>query len=142
MSGDARLAGPHGQLYGGAWIKPWQAEVTMLLQSVFEELEAGHADHLTPDPFYVRASGRPPLTDADCDRLVAALDEEYDKEMRAQSGYHFSRSGATARTELHRLPPLARRFLAEGIDRILDKHQSIDQSAPVGNAQTHPDVAG
>lgn len=124
------LIGPVGQKYEGTWIQPWEAEVTMFIQHVFEELEAGNAAHLLPDPFYVRAEDRPPLTDADCDRLIEALDEEYDSEMGLHPGHHKDRSGAMARTEMHRLPPLTRRYLAEGLDRIIDKHRDIDQEEP------------
>ncbi len=122
------LTGPEGQWYEGTWITPKEAEITMAYQQAFDALEDGTVDHLTPDPFYVRGGDLPPLSDADVDRFIAALDEEYDVEISHHLDHHLDRSGATERTELHRLPPLARRWLAELVDAICVKHRDIDQS--------------
>jgi hypothetical protein len=127
---STKLEGAEGQWYETLWIAPEEAEITMALQAAVEALELGQADYLTPDPFYVRGE-LPPLSDEDVDRLIAALDEEYDQEIRMYAGWHRSRSGAVEQTDLHRLPPRARRYLAEQIDAICVKHQTIDQKPPV-----------
>src|SRR3954471_4657646 len=127
----ACIVGPEGQWYEATWISPYHAETTWAVQTVFEALESGQADHLAPDPFFVRAEGKPTFSDEDVDRIIAALDEEYDHEMSMYSVWHRNRSGATAQTELRRLPPLARRYLVELLDQIKTKHRDIDQSAPI-----------
>ncbi len=136
------LIGPAGQWYENTWISPYHAETTWAVQEVFEAMEAGKADHLTPDPFYQRADGKPPFSDEDIDRIILAIDEEYDTEMRVYPVHHLNRSGADARTELHRLPPLARRYLVELLDAIKSKHRDIDQSSPVNRSQQEPEYSG
>ena len=124
------MSNPGGRLFESAWITPYENEVTTFMGEVFRALEAGQADTLQPDPFYVRADGRPPLTDEQVDDLIVLLDQEYDNEMERFASHHLSRSGAEARTEMHRLPPAARRYLAEGVDEIVLRHESIDQEKP------------
>ncbi len=131
-----------GYWFENVWIAPRVAESISAVQSAFDLLEAGEIAHLLPDPFFVRPGGKPPLSDADVDRIIAAIDSEYHAEMERSPGHHKNRSGATEHTDLWRLPPLARRALVEQLAIIMERHQSIDQSAPVGNAQTHPDCAG
>jgi hypothetical protein len=119
-----------GRREESVWLPPLTLEITDCLQWAYEALESGHEARLVPDPFSERAGGRPRLTDADVDRIILAVDAEYDHEIRVSPSHHLNRSGATERTELHRLGPRARRALAERLDAILTKHETIDQSAP------------
>lgn len=132
-----------GRWFENTWITPYENEVTAFLREVFDALEAGQAGHLIPDPFHQRPEGRAPLTDEQVDDLITLLDAEYDHEMKSYAAHHLNRSGAEARTEMHRLPPLARRYLAETVDEIVARHESIDQKAPARpNAQTAPAHSG
>ncbi len=136
------LMGPEGQFYENTWISPYHAETIWAVQEVFDALEGGKAAYLTPDPFYQRADGKPPFSDEDVDRIIAALDEEYDHEMRVYTSHHLSRSGATERPELHRLSPPARRYLVELLDAIQVKHRDVDQSPVPKASQQEPEYSG
>ncbi len=137
-----KLTGPEGQWYETTWITPEEAEITMALQAAMDALEAGTVAHLVPDPFYQRGD-LPPLSDEEVDVFIAVLDSEYDLEMSNYAGWHRNRSAAIERTALHRLPLLARRYLAEQIDAICVKHQTINQAPPVKpNTETEPEYRG
>jgi hypothetical protein len=119
-----------GRREENVYLSPLVLEITDCLQWAFELLNAGQEERILSDPFYTRSDGLPPLTEADVDRVIAALDAEYDAEMRGARSHHLQRSGATERTEIHRLSPRARRALVERIDAIFTKHQGIDQTEP------------
>lgn len=107
----------------GVTLSAYTLEFTDYLQQCYLLLDAGQEDHILADPFYVRADGRAPLTDAQVDAVIAALDHEYEVELGTYPGYHRNRSGANALPEFHRLSPRARRAMVEGIDRIVEKYR-------------------
>ncbi len=132
------LVGAGGQWYENTWICPEDAEITMAIQEAFDALEAGTTEHLLPNPFYLPPDGLQPLTDAQIEHFIEALDEEYDKEINSYASHHRTRSGAEAKTELHRLPWNARRWLAEQIETITVKHRHIDQNPPPREIPSDP----
>jgi len=103
-------------------------EVIAYLQDCLDKLERGEEDMILGDPFYQRADGKPPFSDEDVDRVIAALDEEFGHEIGTYPGYHRNRSGANATPDFHRLSPRARRALVEGLDAILSRHRA--ENAP------------
>jgi hypothetical protein len=108
----------------GVTLTPYTLEFTNWIQHCYDLLEAGQEDRIISDPWYERADGRPPLTEEEINRVVEALDKEYEYELGTYPGYHRNRSGANALPEFHRMSPRARRAMVEGIDRIIAKHRT------------------
>ena len=102
---------------------PLCSEVIACLEEAFQLLESGQADRLNADPYYERAGGKPPFTDADVDRLIEALDEEFGSEIDRFPDYHKRRSGATRKTDWYRLTPSQRRGLANRLDAIIARYE-------------------
>src|SRR5437016_5161755 len=100
-------------------------EVIAYLQDCFEKLERGDEHLILGDPFYQRPDGKPPLTDDEVDKVIAAIDEEFTFEIGTYPGYHRNRSGASAPSDFHRLSPRARRAMVEGLDAILTRHKAL-----------------
>ena len=98
-------------------------DVIAVLQDAYDLLESGEAHRLNADPYYERPHGRPPFTDADVDRLIDALDEEFGSEIDRFPDYHKRRSGATRKTDWYRLTPSQRRGLANRLDRIIAQYE-------------------
>jgi hypothetical protein len=107
----------------GVTLTSYTLEFTEWIQHCYALLEAGEEDRIISDPWYERTDGRPPLSDEEIDRVVAALDKEYEYELGTYPGYHRNRSGANALPEFHRMSSRARRAMVEGIDRIISKHR-------------------
>jgi hypothetical protein len=99
-------------------------EVTAYLQDCFDKLNRGEEDRILGDPFYRRPDDKPPMSDEEVDRVVAAIDEEFAHEIGAYPGYHRNRSGANAPAEFLRLSPRARRAMVEGLEAILARHKA------------------
>jgi hypothetical protein len=127
-------AGRPVEIEEGVTLSAYTLDVIEYLQDCFEKLEAGQEDLILSDPFYVPHDG--PLSDEKIDRLIAAIDEEHDKEINSFPDYHRRRSGANAKPEWHRLSPRARRAVAEGCMRILEEHNSWVAQAYVPPYQT------
>ncbi len=108
---------------GGITISDQTEEITVYLQDVLEKLERGEAHMILADPFYRRANDKPPLSDDDVDRIITAIDSEYEEELGKYPQYHRNRSGANALPEFSRLSPTARRAVCEGLDAITQRYQ-------------------
>jgi hypothetical protein len=104
-------------------------EIIEYLQDCFEKLERGDDSLILGDPFYQRASGKPPLTDEEVDRVISAIDAEFAFEIGNYPGYHRNRSGANAPVDFNRLTPRARRAMVEGLDAILARHKATQEAA-------------
>jgi hypothetical protein len=102
---------------------PLCTEVIACLEEAFQLLETDQAERLNADPYYERSKGRPPLTDADVDRMIEALDEEFGSEIDRFPDYHKRRSGATRKTDWFRLTPSQRRGLANRVDAIIARYE-------------------
>jgi hypothetical protein len=98
-------------------------EVIAYLQDCFDKLDRGEEHLILGDPFYQRAANKPPLTDEEVDKVVAAIDQEFAFEIGNYPDYHRNRSGATAPADFGRLSPRARRAMVEGLDAILARHK-------------------
>jgi hypothetical protein len=107
----------------GVTLTSYTLEFTDWIQHCYQLLEAGEEDRIISDPWYQRSDGRPPLSDEQIDRVIEALDKEYEYELGTYPGYHRNRSGANALPEFHRMSARARRAMVEGIDRIIAKHR-------------------
>lgn len=103
-------------------------EVIAYLQDCFEKLDRGDEDMILGDPFYQRSGGKPPLSDEEIDRVVAAIDAEFTQELGSHPDYHRNRSGANASPAFDRLAPRARRAMVEGLDAILSRHRAMKSS--------------
>lgn len=102
---------------------PLCIEITACLQEAFTDLESGDPARIArwyPDPYYERT---PDITQADADRLIAALDQEYAQEIDGYPEYHKRRSGANAKPDWYRLPGPARLGLAQRLARIADSFE-------------------
>ena len=102
---------------------PLCTEVIACLEEAFQLLESGQADRLNADPYFERAGSKPPFTDAEVDRLIDALDEEFGSEIDRFPDYHKRRSGATRKTDWYRLTPSQRRGLANRLDAIIARYE-------------------
>lgn len=112
----------------GVTITGFTLDMTDYLQDCFDKLEAGQEDLIMADPFYTPRGG--PFSDEKVDRLIAALDEEYGKEIDNFRDHHAGRSGANTKPEWHRLGPRARRALAEGCMRIIEEWNPVKAEVP------------
>lgn len=116
------------QVVDGVTLSDYTVAVIDWLQVCLDAHEAGES--IPTDPFYVSTKGV--LSDESVDALIAALDEEFNKEMDGYPTYHFRRSGATDRTDWFRLSSPNRRALVEGLQRLVEAHWpatvSIDYS--------------
>ena len=97
-------------------------EIIDYLGQCFDLMEAGK--DIMGDAFYARSGERPPLTDEEVDRVIAAIDAEYAFEIGTYPGYHRNRSGSNAIADFSRLNPQNRRAMVEGLDSILQRHKA------------------
>jgi len=104
-------------------------EIIAYLQDCFEKLDRGEEHLILGDPFYQRANDKPPLTDEEVDKVIAAIDEEFAFEIGTYPGYHRNRSGANAPADFRRMSPRSRRAMVEGLDAILTRHKLLQAEA-------------
>ncbi|MEA2639153.1 MAG: hypothetical protein QOF51_547 [Chloroflexota bacterium] len=112
-----------GRVEEGVHLSPYTCEITDYLQHAFELLDAGDEDRIIGDPWFTRDDGLPPLSDEDVDRVIAAIDSEFETEIRIYASYHLNHSGANWVPEFNRLSPRARRAVVEGLDAILARYK-------------------
>ena len=110
------------EIEGAVTLSDQTLEITAFLQECLELLEAGQEDRIISDPFYQRADDKPPLSDEQIDRLIAAMEEEYAKEIERYPDYHKNLSGALYPPQFTRLSPTARRAMAERLDAIISRY--------------------
>lgn len=115
-------------------------DMTEFLQDCFEKLEEGHEDLILSDPFYTPRGG--PFSDEKVDRLIAALDEEYGKEIDNYRAHHLQRSGANAKPDWHRMSKRARRAVAEGAARIIEEWADWDEAQKAPLPPPPPEYTG
>ncbi|SRR5581483_1757284 len=120
-----------GQYIEHRWFSDRDIAVTDYLQDCFEKLESGTEQAILRDPLAIRD---PALTDEEVDKVIAALDAEYDHEMEYSYSYHRTRSGATLKTEFHRLGPDARRAMVEGLDYLI---RTVQHDGPPNGQNTY-----
>ena len=101
---------------------PLTTEMIACLEACFQDLEAGQSERWNADPYFSRGDGLASPTVEDADRLIAALDEEFDSEINQFPAFHIRRSGATAGARWYRLPESARLGLAQRLCAIADKY--------------------
>jgi hypothetical protein len=106
----------------GVYLDDVVIEVIAFMQDCFNRLERGEEDMILADPFFERPGGKPPLTDDEIDRIIAAIDSEFVHEITNYLDYHRNRSGANAAPEFTRMSPRARRAMVEGIEAIMALH--------------------
>ncbi|SRR5258706_9063740 len=99
------------------------------LQYCFEKLEAGAENEIMNDPFYTPRTDF--LSDEKIDEVIVELDKKLDYEIDNSLDYHRARSGADAKTEFHRLGQQARRYLVEGLMRIIDEWDEYREKSGV-----------
>jgi len=114
---------PGGRIEDGVSLSAYTCEITDYLQHVFDLMETGDEDRIMGDPWFQRAEGLPALTDEDVDRVIEALDSEFETEIRHYASYHLNHSGANFTPDFHRLSPRARRAVVEGLDAIIARHK-------------------
>lgn len=106
---------------------PWghtnacEAQVLAVLQSWFEGIEEGRALLWQPDPRFKRRNGKPPWSEEDVDRIITAIDEEFEKEAMSWAK-NSTAIMATAGPGFSRLGPAQRRALCEELDMTLAKY--------------------
>jgi len=106
----------------GVYLDDVVIEVIAYLQDCFERLERGEEDQILADPYYERPGGKPPLSDDEIDRVVAAIDSEFVHEISNYLDYHRNRSGANSPPEFLRMSARARRAMVENIEAIMEAH--------------------
>ncbi len=111
----------------GVYLDDVVIEVIGFMQDCFDKLERGEEDMILADPFFERPNGKPPLTDEEVDRVIAAIDSEFAHEINNYLDYHRNRSGANSPPEFSRMSPRARRAMVEGIEAIMEAHARRQQ---------------
>ncbi len=86
-------------------------------------------DLILADPFFERPNGKPPLSDEEIDRIIAAIDSEFAHEITNYLDYHRNRSGANFAPEFSRMSPRGRRAMVEGIEAIMEAHARKQENA-------------
>lgn len=119
-------AGRPSENLEGTTLSGYTLDVIEYLQECLDAHERG--DNILADPFYIPKSGS--LTDEQVDRVITALDEEFDKEIDGFPTYHERRSGANAKTDWHRLNASNRRALVEGLMRINEDWDAYQKAPP------------
>lgn len=110
---------PGGETEGGVYLSPCLLELMAYLDDCLDKLDDGREHEIMRDPFW--DSG---LTDAQVDKLIAAIDADCAKEIKDFPAYHARRQGCNAPPDYARLSPGARRAMAEGALMILRRHQA------------------
>lgn len=98
-----------------------------ILQDWFQALENGTAEYRNPDPRFVRPNDKPPYTDEEVDRVIAALDEEIDGEIQRNKS-HWAAKGIQIGSAFARLAPLQRRALVEDLARVVAQWQREEKA--------------
>jgi hypothetical protein len=106
----------------GVYLDDVVIEVISFMQDCFDKLERGEEDLILADPYFERPGGKPPLTDDEVDRVIAAIDSEFAHEITNYLDYHRNRSGANFAPEFARMSARARRAMVEGIEAIMEVH--------------------
>lgn len=107
-----------GKWVNGEWYSERDLAVTGFLQAVFYKLETGNEKAIQSSATY-KAQG-PKLTDKDVDRVIEALDAEYDMEMLKYPSYHWDHAQAKTTPDFFRLGKRARRAVVEGVRQIIE----------------------
>jgi len=113
----------------GVYLDDVVIEVISFMQDCFDKLDRGEEDLILADPYFERPGGKPPLTDDEVDRVIAAIDSEFAHEITNYLDYHRNRSGANAAPEFARMSARARRAMVEGIEAIMEMHAKRQQEA-------------
>ena len=96
-------------MYPSGHADPKVAGIIAVLQRWYDAMQDGSVQHWYPQLDFKRRNGKPLWSDEELDRLIAALDEEFDKELswaktqadvKAEAGPGFSRLTTTQRLVL------------------------------------------
>lgn len=112
----------------GITLSDYTVAIIEYLQRCYDSMEAGEA--IPGDPFFKRDLGKPDFSDADVERVVAAIDAEFHHEITTYAGYHKNRSGADHDTEFSRLSLQDKRAMVEGLDYIAREFPPPPPPAP------------
>lgn len=122
---------PWVSIYSPGHVDECVNAVIEYLSDWYGALQDGSAVYRLPDPAYQRSHGRHPWTDADLDRLIDAIEEEYGKELRNWAQYTRSGPGDSSRHNglgcdagpgFTRLEPAQRLAFAQGLDALLQEY--------------------
>jgi len=106
----------------GVYLDDVVIEVIGFMQDCFDKLERGEEDQILADPYFERPDGKPPLSEEEIDRIIAAIDSEFAHEITNYLDYHRNRSGANFAPDFNRMSARARRAMVEGIEAIMEAH--------------------
>lgn len=110
---------PGGREEEGIYISPCVSDLMDWLDDCLHRIEDGRTHEIYSDPYF--DSG---LTDAQVDELIRVIDEDCTAELGSFPSYHRNRQGCNAPPDYSRLPPAARRAMAEGCLAILRRHEA------------------
>ena len=113
----------------GVYLDDVVIEVITFMQECFDKLERGEENLILADPYFERPGGKPPLTDDEIERIIAAIDSEFAHEISNYLDYHRNRSGANYAPEFSRMSPRGRRAMVEGIEAIMEAHARREQQS-------------
>jgi len=111
----------------GVYLDDVVIDVISFMQDCFDKMERGEEDLILADPYFERPNGKPPLSEDEIDRIIAAIDSEFSHEITNYLDYHRNRSGANFAPEFSRMSPRARRAMVEGIEAIMESHAQRQQ---------------